>query len=99
MNMYGYEALYDIFDMWVFIGLVWGFIASAVIISLPVYESCDSIFNLLFKMVDKEAVYRGDVVPRDVSASVTTIKAKRTIQFVDWCPTGLKCGIHYQPPI
>ena len=23
---------------------------------------------------------------------------KRTIQFVDWCPTGFKCGINYQPP-
>merc|ERR1712225_55560 len=22
---------------------------------------------------------------------------KRTIQFVDWCPTGFKCGINYQP--
>ena len=23
---------------------------------------------------------------------------KRTIQFVDWCPTGFKCGINYQTP-
>merc|ERR1712045_625570 len=23
---------------------------------------------------------------------------KRTIQFVDWRPTGFKCGINYQPP-
>ncbi|KAJ8981671.1 hypothetical protein NQ317_017292 [Molorchus minor] len=23
---------------------------------------------------------------------------KRTIQFVDWCPTGFKVGINYQPP-
>merc|ERR1711918_57293 len=27
-----------------------------------------------------------------------TLKTKRTIQFVDWCPTGFKCGINYQPP-
>merc|ERR1712157_363405 len=26
------------------------------------------------------------------------IKTKRTIQFVDWSPTGFKCGINYQPP-
>eukprot|EP00661_Eupelagonemidae_sp_cell13_P004257 gene4256-1569_t len=25
-------------------------------------------------------------------------ETKRTIQFVDWCPTGFKCGINYQPP-
>ena len=43
-------------------------------------------------------MYRGDVVPKDVNASVATIKTKRTIQFVDWCPTGFKCGINYQPP-
>ncbi len=39
-------------------------------------------------------MYRGDVVPKDVNAAVATIKTKRTIQFVDWCPTGFKCGIN-----
>src|SRR3569832_358005 len=43
-------------------------------------------------------MYRGDVVPKDVNAAVATIKSKRTIQFVDWCPTGFKVGINYQPP-
>merc|ERR1711862_1052160 len=43
-------------------------------------------------------MYRGDVVPKDVNAAVATIKTKRTIQFVDWCPTGFKCGINYQSP-
>ncbi|XP_058491780.1 tubulin alpha-8 chain-like isoform X1 [Solea solea] len=43
-------------------------------------------------------LYRGDVVPKDVNAAIITIKTKRTIQFVDWCPTGFKVGINYQPP-
>jgi tubulin alpha len=43
-------------------------------------------------------MYRGDVVPKDVNQAVTSIKAKRAIQFVDWCPTGFKVGINYQPP-
>jgi len=43
-------------------------------------------------------MYRGDVVPKDVSAAVSMIKTKRQIQFVDWCPTGFKVGINYQPP-
>ncbi|KAG0504330.1 hypothetical protein M758_1G323400 [Ceratodon purpureus] len=43
-------------------------------------------------------MYRGDVVPKDVNGAIGTIKTKRTIQFVDWCPTGFKCGINYQPP-
>jgi len=44
------------------------------------------------------AMTRGDVVPKDVNAAIATIKTKRTIQFVDWCPTGFKVGINYQPP-
>ncbi|KAI1725688.1 tubulin/FtsZ family, GTPase domain-containing protein [Ditylenchus destructor] len=43
-------------------------------------------------------LYRGDVVPKDVNASIAQVKTKRTIQFVDWCPTGFKVGINYQPP-
>lgn len=43
-------------------------------------------------------MYRGDVVPKDVNAAVATIKTKGTVKFVDWCPTGFKCGINYQPP-
>ena len=35
-------------------------------------------------------LYRGDVVPKDVNTAIATIKTKRTIQFVDWCPTGFK---------
>ncbi|GLD67937.1 tubulin alpha chain-like protein [Lates japonicus] len=30
--------------------------------------------------------------------AIATIKTKRSIQFVDWCPTGFKVGINYQPP-
>ncbi|KPI42076.1 Tubulin alpha chain [Cyphellophora attinorum] len=43
-------------------------------------------------------LYRGDVVPNDVHSAVASLKTKRTIQFVDWCPTGFKIGICYQPP-
>ncbi|XP_019743023.1 tubulin alpha-8 chain-like isoform X1 [Hippocampus comes] len=43
-------------------------------------------------------LYRGDVVPKDVNAAINSIKNKRTVHFVDWCPTGFKVGINYQPP-
>lgn len=43
-------------------------------------------------------LYRGDVVPNDAHNAVATLKTKRTIQFVDWCPTGFKLGICYQAP-
>uniref|UniRef100_A0A183CEM1 Tubulin_C domain-containing protein n=1 Tax=Globodera pallida TaxID=36090 RepID=A0A183CEM1_GLOPA len=41
---------------------------------------------------------KGDVVPKDVNAAIASIKTNRSIQFVDWCPTGFKVGINYQPP-
>ncbi|XP_026475367.1 tubulin alpha-8 chain-like [Ctenocephalides felis] len=43
-------------------------------------------------------LYRGDVVPKDVNAAIALIKEKKSIRFVDWCPTGFKVGINYQPP-
>ncbi|KAI3381983.1 hypothetical protein SNEBB_008054 [Seison nebaliae] len=43
-------------------------------------------------------LFRGDVVPKDVSSTIAQIKTKRSIRFVDWCPTGFKVGINYQPP-
>lgn len=43
-------------------------------------------------------LYRGDVVPKDVNNAIASIKANKAIQFVDWCPTGFKVGINYQPP-
>ena len=35
-------------------------------------------------------LYRGDVVPKDVNAAIASIKNNKTVQFVDWCPTGFK---------
>jgi len=43
-------------------------------------------------------MYRGDVVPKDVNAAISVIKQKRSVQFVDWSPTGFKCGLNMQPP-
>ncbi|KAH1021685.1 hypothetical protein HUJ04_011168 [Dendroctonus ponderosae] len=55
-------------------------------------------YTMLKALSDCRIDYRGDVVPKDVNAAIATIKTKRTIQFVDWCPTGFKVGINYQPP-
>ena len=72
-------------------------------------KSSDTLCGTFYDAVSKVSLCRGfaavgllvsggDVVPKDVNAAVATIKTKRTIQFVDWCPTGFKCGINYQPP-
>lgn len=42
--------------------------------------------------------FRGDFAPKDISASIGLLKTKRSVQFVDWCYTGFKIGINYQPP-
>ena len=42
-------------------------------------------------------LYRGDVIPKDTQAAVASVKMKRMIQFVDWCPTGFKLGICNEP--
>jgi tubulin alpha len=43
-------------------------------------------------------MYRGDVHSKTVSAAVSNVKQKQMNRFVDWCPTGYKIGINFQPP-
>ncbi|EFA86605.1 alpha tubulin [Heterostelium album PN500] len=43
-------------------------------------------------------MYRGTVVPKDAQKAVADLKTKKTISFVDWSPTGFKCGINHEPP-
>merc|ERR1711956_63123 len=76
--------------------------------SLTVSDITNSVFEPANQMVKCDPrqgkymaccmMYRGDVVPKDVNAAIGTVKTKRTIRFVDWCPTGFKVGINYQPP-
>ncbi|KAK8395581.1 hypothetical protein O3P69_005586 [Scylla paramamosain] len=39
-------------------------------------------------------LYRGDVTPNDVQRAISAIKLMKTVQFVEWCPTGFKLGIN-----
>ncbi|CAG9310336.1 unnamed protein product [Blepharisma stoltei] len=50
------------------------------------------------KYMASSLMYRGDVYPKDICRPIASIKTKKTIQFVDWCLTGFKCGINYQRP-
>ena len=51
-------------------------------------------FDFSGKYMSVCLLYRGDVAPKDVNATIAKIKAKRTVQFVDWCPTGFKVFSH-----
>jgi len=43
-------------------------------------------------------LFRGDVTPKDAKEGMEAIRMKRTIHFVDWSPTGLKCAINEKKP-
>ncbi|CAH1188337.1 unnamed protein product [Phyllotreta striolata] len=43
-------------------------------------------------------LYRGDVVPKEINQAIAQMKSKSDVRFVDWCPTGFKVGINFQPP-
>jgi len=43
-------------------------------------------------------MFRGEVAHNEVAAAMNTLKNNKNIKFVDWSPTGLKCGINQQPP-
>jgi len=67
--------------------------------------ACFEITNQMVKCDPRQGkymacclLYRGDVIPKDVSVAIANVKTKKTIQFVDWCPTGFKVGINAQPP-
>uniref|UniRef100_A0A3B4WLN7 Tubulin, alpha 1c n=1 Tax=Seriola lalandi dorsalis TaxID=1841481 RepID=A0A3B4WLN7_SERLL len=69
-------------------------------------EIIDLVLDRIRKLADQCTGLQGFLVfhsfgggtGSDVNAAIATIKTKRTIQFVDWCPTGFKVGINYQPP-
>ncbi|KYR01000.1 alpha tubulin [Tieghemostelium lacteum] len=45
-------------------------------------------------------MYRGKIVPKEAQKAVAYIRSEKskTVVFVDWSPTGFKCGINNVPP-
>ncbi|KAK0163312.1 hypothetical protein PV327_007009 [Microctonus hyperodae] len=43
-------------------------------------------------------LYRGNVALNDVNKAIDMLKGRKSIQFVNWTPTGFKIGINYQAP-
>ncbi|EGG18254.1 alpha tubulin [Cavenderia fasciculata] len=44
-------------------------------------------------------MYRGNVVPKEAHKAVSDLKTKsKAVSFVDWSPTGFKCGINHEAP-
>ncbi|KAK6638629.1 hypothetical protein RUM43_006896 [Polyplax serrata] len=57
---------------------------------------CD---NRKGKYISCALLFQGDVVGSSVNAAISSIKARRAGNFVDWCPTGFKVGINNKPPL
>jgi len=43
-------------------------------------------------------LFRGDVKTKEANQATANIKAKKSSQFVEWCPTGFKIGINEKKP-
>ena len=43
-------------------------------------------------------IYRGEVSTIDANQAVEIVKQKKTVNLVDWCPTGFKVGINRSEP-
>lgn len=56
---------------------------------------CDESFTRYMACL---MMYRGNFISRDVLSAVMSIKTRKVVYFVDWCPTCFKIGINQQPP-
>ncbi|KAI8067937.1 tubulin alpha-1B chain [Gongronella butleri] len=43
-------------------------------------------------------LYRGDIAITETTKALQKIRSMRTVQFVDWSPTGFKVGVNAAPP-
>ncbi|CAD8055011.1 unnamed protein product [Paramecium primaurelia] len=48
------------------------------------------------KYMSLSILYRGDIIPKDVSYSISQLKNQKTITFVDWVPTCFRVGINHK---
>merc|ERR1712136_326694 len=62
-------------------------------IERPTYTNLNRLMGQIVSSITASLRFDGAL-----NVDLTEFKTKRTIQFVDWCPTGFKVGINYQPP-
>eukprot|EP01119_Soliformovum_irregulare_P000108 TRINITY_DN10091_c0_g1_i1.p1 TRINITY_DN10091_c0_g1~~TRINITY_DN10091_c0_g1_i1.p1 ORF type:complete len:437 (+),score=64.08 TRINITY_DN10091_c0_g1_i1:88-1398(+) len=44
-------------------------------------------------------IYRGDVLPKDISNTLTPLRKSKALRFVDWAPSGISCAISNRLPL
>ena len=80
-------------NIWPFVSCIVSHQSQLATICLLLLDSCLFTFFICLLFCPG-----GDVVPKDVNAAIAQVKANKQVQFVEWCPTGFKVGINYQPP-
>jgi len=81
---------------------------SAAYETLSVQQLTNSVFesqNMFAKLDPRNGkymaaclMYRGDVGSKDVQFAISAMRKKKSVDFVDWSPTGFKTGLNDQPP-
>lgn len=71
------------------------YITSAAFESEALFAKCDLTHGAY---VACTLMYRGDFNPKEVSSAIGTLKDRKNVKFVDWCPTGFKFGMNSRPP-
>lgn len=51
------------------------------------------------KFMASSLMYRGNIVLSDICKAINKVRNKRTVEFVDWSPTGFKIGFNHRPPV
>ena len=46
------------------------------------------------KLLSSSLSFRGNIVPKDISCTIGTLKPKRIVEFFDWTPAGFKCRMN-----
>ncbi|KFV52767.1 hypothetical protein N328_07716, partial [Gavia stellata] len=69
-------------------------------IERPTYPNLNRLIGQIVSSVTASLRFNGalNVDLIEFQTTMPPIKTRRSIQFVDWCPTGFKVGINYQPP-
>ncbi|VAH94825.1 unnamed protein product [Triticum turgidum subsp. durum] len=66
-------------------------------IERPTYTNLNRLVSQVISSLTASLRFDG-ALNVDVNEFQTNLVPYPSIQFVDWCPTGFKCGINYQPP-
>eukprot|EP00438_Fugacium_kawagutii_P007606 Skav200640 [mRNA] locus=scaffold353:233708:235454:+ [translate_table: standard] len=67
---WGFTILMEYFGFWVFISIAWSFVASFVIIVLPIYESMDALVGVCYYVFGKTPPKKSEKIGESINADL-----------------------------